>query len=101
MYRNFILLVAGLVFLSTASLHAQDAVLEQLYGSGMHAYFSRDYIKAHEYLTSAIDAGTKDPRPHYFRGLTYLKLGRQADGQIDFRNGANQESLDIHRFYIV
>ena len=62
MVRNLTLLVGALVLPSAVSLHAEDAVLGQLYGSGVHAFYSRDYLKSHEYLTTAIGGGTQDPR---------------------------------------
>ena len=80
MSRSVFFLVAGWVLVSSAPLVAQDAVLGQIYGKGVHAYFGQDYLKAHEEFTSAIDGHTQDPRCFYFRGLTLLKLGRPQDG---------------------
>ena len=55
------------IFLSTVCLFgltltgsAQTEALNELYGSGVHAYFSHDYAKAHEYLTAAVDGGSHD-----------------------------------------
>jgi len=101
MFRSLTLLAAAVVLLSAVSSPAQDVVLSQLYGSGVHAFFSRDYVKAHELLTSAIDGGTKDPRPYYFRGLTLQKLGREEQAEEDFEQGADLESRDIDRLYNV
>jgi len=101
MYRSLILLGGGLVTLWTLSLHAQDAILGELYGRGVHTYFSRDYAEAHRYLTKAIDGGTKDPRAHYFRGMTYLRLGREEEARLDFQKGAELESGDVDRFFNV
>ena len=101
MFRSIVLLVGGLASLSTVSLFAQDAVLGQEYGSGVHAYFSGDSQKAYDRLTTAIERGSKDPRAFYFRGLAYLKLGRPEEAKEDFRKGAELESKDINRFYNV
>ena len=101
MFRNLTLLAGGLVLLSAASLRADEAVLGQMYGSGVHAYFSRDYVKAYEYLTSAIEGGSSDPRCFYFRGLTYVRLGREPEAEMDFAKGAKLESRDVDRFYNV
>jgi len=101
MFRSIVLLVGGLASLSAVSLFAQDAVLGQKYGSGVHAFFMGDSLKAHEQLTAAIQGGSKDPRVLYFRGLAYLKLGRPQEAAIDFRKGAELESKDINRFYNV
>ncbi|MEE8451399.1 MAG: hypothetical protein V3R99_05765, partial [Thermoguttaceae bacterium] len=101
MFRGLFLLAGGLVVLSAGSAHAENAILEQMYGSGVHAYFSQDYVKSHEYLTTAIDGGTKDPRCYFFRGLVYLKLGRSDEAWTDYATGARLESLDSNRFYNV
>ncbi|HUT10717.1 MAG TPA: tetratricopeptide repeat protein [Thermoguttaceae bacterium] len=94
-------MATALIMLSAVSSPAQDAVLGQLYGSGVHAFFSRDYVEAHELLTSAIDGGTRDPRPYYYRGLTYQKLGREEQAEVDFEKGADLESRDIDRLFNV
>ena len=46
MFRSIVLLVGGLASLWATSLPAQDAVLGQKYGQGVHAYFSGDYSQA-------------------------------------------------------
>ena len=101
MSRSIVLLVGGLASLSAASLFAQDAVLGQQYGSGVHAYFMGDAEGAYERLTAAVQGGSKDPRVFYFRGLAYLRLGRPQEAAMDFRKGADLESKDINRFYNV
>ena len=50
MSRSVFFLVAGWVLVSSAPLTAQDAVLGQIYGNGVHAYFAQDYLKAHQQL---------------------------------------------------
>ena len=80
---------------------AQDGVLSQLYGNGVHAYFAGDYAKAHELLSSAISSGSRDPRCYYFRGLSYWKLGRPQEAAADFQQGAKYESGDLNRTYSV
>jgi tetratricopeptide (TPR) repeat protein len=101
MFRSIVLLVGALASLSAVSLFAQEAVLTQEYGSGVHAYFTGDSQQAYESLTAAIQGGSKDPRAFYFRGLTYMTLGRPQEASIDFRKGAELESKDINRFYNV
>jgi hypothetical protein len=101
MFRRIVLLVGGLASLSAGSLLAQDAVLGQRYGAGVHAYFSGDYVKAFEQLTSAIKAGSTDPRAFYFRGLAYLQLGRSQEAAQDFKKGSELESKDSNKFYSV
>ncbi|MGA2254096.1 MAG: hypothetical protein ABSG53_05490, partial [Thermoguttaceae bacterium] len=92
MSRSVFFLVAGWVLVSSAPLVAQEAVLGQMYGKGVHAFFGQDYLKAHELFTTAIDGHCQDPRCFYFRGLTLLKLGRPQDAELDFQRGAKLES---------
>ena len=92
--KTVLLLILPLCLLSLlmpADVAAQDSVLGQLYGSGVHAYFSGDYIAAHEQLTSAIDGGSRDPRAYYFRALVYQKLGRDTDAGRDLERGSKLE----------
>ena len=101
MFRSIVLLVGGLASLWANSLPAQDAILGQKYGQGVHAYFSGDYSQAFEQLTAAIEGGSKDPRAFYFRGLTYLQFGRPQEAKQDFQKGADLESRDVNKFYDV
>ena len=101
MSRIFVLLLAGLASLLAATTQAQEAVLLQLYDKGVHEYFSGDYTKAFNQLTAAIAAGSRDPRVYYFRGLAYLKFGRTAEAEMDFRKGAELESRDVNKYYNV
>jgi hypothetical protein len=105
MFRKTARSVSGVVlaFVLTAAdrLPAQDAVLNEFYGSGVHQYFAGHYAQASSDLTASIDGGNKDPRAHYFRGLAALKLGWQQNATTDFRAGAALESADINQFYPV
>jgi hypothetical protein len=101
MFRCIVLLVGGLASLSPVSLFAQEAVLGQEYGSGVHAYFTGETQTAYDRLTAAIERGSQDPRAFYFRGLSYLKLGRPQEAAMDFRKGAELESKDVNRSYNV
>ncbi len=100
MFRSFVVgLVGGLAFLCVHPVNAQNAAVGQKYGQGVHDYFSGDYLGAHEKLTAAVQGGSKDPRVYYFRGLTYLKLGRSPEAANDFRQGASLEASDTNKFY--
>ena len=48
-----------------------------------------------------IEAGSRDPRVFYFRGLTDLKLGHEPEAKQDFLTGAQSESKDVNKFYNV
>lgn len=89
----------GLCLVARGSAHAQGDFLTQLYGSGVHAYFARDYRGAREALSAAIDAGTVDPRCYYFRGLSLMRIGRDAAAANDFARGAELEATGGGRVY--
>jgi hypothetical protein len=101
MFCRIALLIGGIAALSATSLDAQEAILGQKYGQGVHEYFAGDYSGAYSQLTAAIKGGSKDPRVFYFRGLTFLKLGRAPDAATDFAKGASYESRDLNKFYNV
>ncbi|NLZ02284.1 MAG: hypothetical protein GXY25_17340, partial [Pirellulaceae bacterium] len=86
------LLVGGITLLLTPSGDAQEALYGQLYGLGVHSYYSQDYAGAYEHLTDAIKSGSHDPRAYYFRGLSYLRLGREEEARMDFDKGAEFEA---------
>lgn len=96
-----IAVVLGALLLAAAPMHAQEAVLSQFYGSGVHAYFAADYVKAHDELTAAVNGGSSDPRVFYFRGLSYIRLGRPEEADLDFQKGAELEAKDVNKFYNV
>jgi hypothetical protein len=102
MYRKLaMLIVAGLVCVLNMPSTGQEGIVSQLYGNGVHAYFAGQYEEAYEFFSSAIQAGTRDPRIYYFRGLTYLKLGRPEEAQQDFVKGAELETADVNQLYPV
>ena len=101
MYRTIALLLGGLILLSTNTLDAQNAVLSETYGSGVHAYFSRDYDQAFTHFNAAVEQGSQDPRCFYFRGLANLQLGRPDEARQDFQSGAQYEATDTNNFYNV
>ena len=78
----------------TIAVAQEDEILDRLYGSGVHAYKRGDYKRAHELFSIAIETGNRDPRTLYFRGLTYLKLGRPEQADHDFHRAAEQEVDD-------
>jgi hypothetical protein len=91
---------AWLGYLATAGM-AQDPVLAELYGSGVHQYFSGGYRQAIADLTEAVDGGTKDPRVYYFRALSWWRLGDTPKAQTDLAAGAKMESADVNQYYPV
>ncbi len=73
---------------------AQD-ILEQVYGSGVHAFYSGNTTKAQELLDEVVNAGSQDPRVYYFRGLTQVQSqgGMVEAGLADFEQAAQMEVL--------
>lgn len=90
MFRAILLASATLLTVTSAS--AQEDVLAEMYGRGVHHYHSGNYIDAHRYLTMAIDNGTRDPRPYFFRGLVHDVTGRLEEAEADYRTGAMLEA---------
>jgi len=82
----------------TTFAQAQD-VLDELYGSGVHAFFSGNMLLATERFSEAIKAGSQDPRVYFFRGLTQIDSmgGSMASGTSDFEKGAQLEVLQGKR----
>jgi len=89
MSRFMLRLVMGLAIVAFGKLAVgQDAIISELYGKGIHAYFARDYAEAHKQFTASIEQGSKDPRCYYFRGICLAKLGRPEDAAADVKQGA-------------
>jgi hypothetical protein len=101
MLRKVALVAAGVLLLGVGSPAADEAVLDQLYGNGVHYYFGGDYSRAYDSLSSAIRGGSKDPRAYYFRGLAEMRLGREPDAVADFSKGASLEATDTNGRYFV
>ena len=76
----------------TSVASAQSPVLAELYGRGVHAYYSGNTLDAHKYLTLAIDNGSSDPRAYYFRGVVNSATGRQVEAEEDWTAGAELEA---------
>src|SRR6185312_5753290 len=93
------LLACGMTLFAATAVFADSAALDQLYGDGVHNFFSGDFVGAHQALTSAALSGSKDPRVYYYRGLACLRLGREPDAVIDFNRGARLETSENDRFY--
>jgi len=101
MLRTFFWVAVAGIALGSASLLAQDAVLGHFYGQGVHKFFARDYVGAFEDFNTAIENGSDDPRCYYYRGLTYLHLGREDEAKTDFEKGAQLEMQSAGKFFNV
>ncbi len=87
--------------LSASSVLAQQAVMDEFYGNGVHSFYDRDFFQAMNHLSVAIDGGSKDPRAYYYRGLARLKTGNTAGAKQDMQRGADLETADVDQFYPV
>lgn len=101
MLRKTPLMTWGIVLTLSLQAFGQFDALEELYGNGVHAYNGGNYTEAYNELTRALENGSADPRVHYFRGLSYLRLGRPQEARRDFADGAKLEMADSDRFYNV
>jgi len=71
---------------------AQDAILSEIYGRGVHAYYAGQYDQAHQLFSMAINNGIKDPRAYYFRGIVSTQTGRAYEAESDWQQGAQLEA---------
>jgi len=101
MLRKGTFVLLGLLVIGAGSSRADEAMLDQLYGDGVHAFFSGDFAGAYTQLSTAIRDGSQDPRVYYFRGLAEMRLGREPDAVADLQKGAALEATDVNgRFFV-
>lgn len=99
--RMKVLLTSSLllgVMVGVGSVNGQES-FEMAYGNGVHFYFSGDYQKAFDSLSTAVMENQRDPRAYYFRGLAANALGN--DGTGDFSQGAQMEAVRGGRLSLV
>ena len=84
--------IAG-TFLTTSETKAQNqAILAEVYGRGVHAFYAGQANEAYQFLSSAINGGTRDPRAYYFRGIVANQQGRPYEAEADWAEGARLEA---------
>ncbi|TWU00923.1 hypothetical protein [Stieleria varia] len=77
-------------------VNAQDqAILSEIYGHGVHAYYAGNMNDATMHLSSAIDGGLRDPRAYYFRGIVAYAQGRPYEAEADWKAGADLEASAV------
>ncbi len=101
MSRTSFVFTLAVAMLWTAASLGQQEVLTRLYGTGVHAYFAGEAKEAYEYFNTAAEGGSRDPRVIYFRGLTFLQLGRPDEAAADFETAAALEMADTEGFFNV
>ena len=91
-----ILTTVALTLLSLGAMatpaDAQNAILAEIYGRGVHAFYAGQHQQSYDLLSSAINGGSKDPRAYYFRGIVSTMLGRSYEAESDWRQGATIEA---------
>ena len=85
-----VLLVGGLLSALAVPLWAQEAILGQTYGNGVHAYFSGEYVRAHQLLTSLAYHSwlPHDPAPLLLPWPVLPEAGPPARGRDGFPAGS-------------
>lgn len=92
--QRFSAYVLSLSLLAGSASAVRADILDELYGSGVHAYFAGQTDKAEELFNEAIQSGSRDPRVYYFRGLNQIRSqgGQVEIGAADFEQGAILEA---------
>lgn len=86
------LALASPLALSSHEANAQNPILTELYGRGVHAYYAGRSNDAYNQLTMAITNGLEDPRAYYFRGIVADAMGRPYEAEADWNQGAKLEA---------
>lgn len=84
--------LAAPMMVSGPEAQAQNAILSNLYGQGVHASYAGKYQDAYDKFSMAINSGSKDPRVYYFRGIVADCMGRQYEAESDWQQGATLEA---------
>ena len=94
--KKFVLTAVVALVIHGVFIHRSNAadnpVLAEMYGRGVHAYYAGDTINAERYLTMAIHNGIKDPRAYYFRGMVAYCMGNIDQAKGDWQQGAQMEA---------
>jgi len=75
----------------TSNSARRSRTLYAMYSQARAAYFRSDLPTSQRLLDEVVRQGSQDPRVYYFRGLTFLKLGRAAEAQADFDQAVTME----------
>ncbi len=95
MYKRGCFLAVAVAFcvawgssLLAADVFAVENQAEKLYGEGVHAFFDGDYAKTVNLLKQVERLGSEDPRPYFYLGLAYSRLGMEADAKATLKEAA-------------
>ena len=88
------IVISGLVYSAGISnqAHANQTLLSEMFGRGIHAYYVGNQDDAKKLFTSAIENGLEDPRVYYFRGIVAFESGSSEQAVNDWKRGAEIEA---------
>jgi hypothetical protein len=99
--RIGLLWLSGWVVLSPSLVFARDLdEATSLYSQGVHAYFAGRVSDADSLLSRALGLNDQDPRIFFFRALSRLRMGRDADARGDMAVGAALEAARANRYAV-
>ncbi len=103
MLNKVVCIVGGVLAIGCwgSSASAQQAVMDEFYGTGVHNFYDRDFFQAMQNLSVAIDGGSQDPRAYYYRGLARMRSGDVQGAHADLQKGSALETADVDQFYPV
>ena len=99
--RGFVLLLIVLLAGSGVAFGQSVPSAEQLYSSGVQAFFAQRYAEAIGFFNKIEGLGTQDTRAFFFRGLSYSRLGHTTEATADFETAARMELTVAGRSYSV
>ncbi|MCA9191619.1 MAG: tetratricopeptide repeat protein [Planctomycetales bacterium] len=93
MSRCFACFVAtSLLAISNSVSWAQNGVLAELYGAGVHRFNAGDFLGAEQLLNRVVAEGSQDARAYYFLGLAKYQSGNHIEAESMFEEAARVET---------
>jgi hypothetical protein len=94
------LIIACIVVVPLTARAQGSDVAGEFYSTGVEAYFRGSSAEAESLLSNVIRVDPKDPRAYYFRALSRIGQGREAEARSDMQIGAQVEARNPFRFDI-
>lgn len=85
------LLICGAGVSAFADVYTKENRADVLYGQGVHAFFEGEYQGAVRLFKQIEQLGGEDPRPYFFLGLAYKRLGNTDLADAAFKKAAKLE----------
>ena len=77
---------------SGSTANAQNPILLDAYGRGVHQFYSGQTRDAYQTLQTAVTGGLQDPRAYYFLGMASSQLGNRYEAESFWQQGAKLEA---------